>query len=272
MDDVQKTIKIHNFYKFRKIKIILWLIFMPIFVVSSIFAISGCANTQNPLDTFDGNYEGAYFITDDSYAEINAKTTQNMFRCVIVGNKMMLSGSENNVYYVYDIVHEGNGFFSGTSITGAISFWFEGSALCIDYDSKTLRYEKDKTYDRVEGETITLNSPQNINSSSGVEGLGPVTFQWDYQSDYGYFGAAVEIKTKSSQEFVPLKMIERVYMNMFTVQLDCSNFETGENYVRLYHIGGPDITNDNSIIVYENSDYAIFHVIVDESGKITVRQ
>lgn len=59
---------------------------------------------------------------------------------------------------------------------------------------------------------------------------------------------------------------------MFTVQLDGSYFETGENYVRFYHIGGPDITNDNFIKVYANSDYVTYRVIVDESGRITVRQ
>ena len=61
-------------------------------------------------------------------------------------------------------------------------------------------------------------------------------------------------------------------MNLFTVQLDSSNFETGENYVRLYHIGGPSITNDRFIVIKETSGYATYRVIVDENGNITVKQ
>lgn len=153
---------------------------------------------------------------------------------------------------------------------GTTSFWFEGNKLCIDYDGQTVEFKKDKAYMPVEGEAVTLNSPQNIEVNIGTGGY--VQFQWNYQSDFGNFGAAIEIKTASSQEFETVKMVERVYMNMFTVQIDCSNFETGENYVRLYHIGGPDITNNKSIKLYEDSDYAVYCVIVDDSERITVRQ
>lgn len=270
MNDTQEKKKLFNFYKLRKkMNIILRSSFMFLIVASSLFGIVGCSNTQS--ESFDGNSNGAYFITDDSYQKITATIPQSAFRCIIVGDKMMLSGVENNVYYVYDIVTESDTSFKGTSIMGDISCWFDGNTLCIDYGGQTIQFKEDKSYILVEDEAIILTSPQNIEVSSGADGLGFVMFQWNYQSDYGKFGATVEIKTANAQEFQPVKKVERVYMNMFTVQLDCSNFEIGENYVRLYHIGAPDITNDKSIKVYENSDYAIYCVIVDESGKVTVR-
>lgn len=271
MNCMQETRITLNIYKSR-VNILLRLFFMFLIAVSSMFGIAGCANTQDPAETFDGNLDGAYFITDDSYEKINASRPENMFRCVIANDKMMLSGRENNVCYIYDIAPESDGYFKGASITGTISFWFEGNKLCIDYDGQTIEFKKDKAYMLIEGEAVTLNSPKNIEVSIGIEGLGYVQFQWNYQSDFGNFGAAIEIKTASSQEFEAVKKVERVYMNMFTVQIDCSNFETGENYVRLYHIGGPDITNNKSIKLYENSDYAVYCVIVDDSGRITVRQ
>lgn len=61
---------------------------------------------------------------------------------------------------------------------------------------------------------VVLSAPKNIDVNSGGEGLEFVTFQWSYQSSYGWFGAAVEIKAAHSQEYEPVKKVERAYMNV----------------------------------------------------------
>lgn len=264
------TGEINQFYKLKaSINIIFSASLMFFFAVLPLLMIAGCANT--PSEIFDGDPDGAYFITDESYKNIDASRPQNVFRCVIAGDKMMLAGRENHVYDIYDITPAGDASFRGNSITGTVSFQFEGNTLCMDQGGQTIKFKKDKTYIRSESESIALAAPQNVKASCGGEGLNFVMFQWDYRSDYGNFGAAVEIKTANSREFTPIE-VERVYMNMFTVQLDSSNFETGENQIRIYHIGGPDITNDHSIKVHESSNYVTYCVTVDESGKVTVKQ
>lgn len=101
MSNIQGIEKMNKFYKSRaSMNSILRSIFMFLIAVLSMFGIAGCANTRNPADVFDGNPDGAYFITDESYKKINAVCPQSMFRCIIAGDKMMLSGRENNVYYI----------------------------------------------------------------------------------------------------------------------------------------------------------------------------
>ena len=136
---------------------------------------------------------------------------------------------------------------------------------------QAIEFEKDGSYRQAEKEVV-LRSPQNIRVSSGEEENGSVLFQWEYRADYGRVGAAIEIQKPGSREYVPIKKIERVYMNLFTVQLDGSYFDVGENHVRFCHVGGPSITNDRCILVNEDSDYVTYRVIVDENGNMTVKQ
>ena len=265
--------------------------------VSVLFAMAGCAPGKNeqPQEELCGDSIGAYFITDESYevyvrecaADVGADEQwvsevlqggdgrqwhylirpQDLFWCAIANNQITVCMMEDTVY---DISADGD-VFQGTSITETISFWFSGDILCIQDGEQMIEFEKDGSY-RQTGEEVVLRSPQNIHISDGAEESGSVIFQWEYLSDYGRVGAAIEIKHPDSQEYVPVKKVERAYMNLFTVQLDSSNFETGENYVRLYHIGGPSITNDRFIVIKETSGYATYRVIVDENGNITVKQ
>ena len=255
------------------------------------FSIVGCEK-----QALCGDSVGAYFITDESYedyvrncaVQIGADEQwvsdvlnggdggewhymirpKSWFWCVIADNQITVSNIEDTVY---DISNDGN-TYQGSSITKKISFWFDGDILYLNDNNETLEFKKDSSYQRAETEALALGAPQNITVNSGGEGLNFVTFLWNYQSDYGRVGAAIEIKTSGSQKYKTVEKIERVYMNMLGVELDESEFEVGENWVRIYHIGGPSITNDHSIIVNKNSDYTIFRVIVSENGRVKVEE
>ena len=272
-------------------------IFVVWFVwVFALFGMAGCSPSKDePPEEFCGDAVGAYFITDESYekyvrdcaASVGADEQwvcavlqggdggpwhdlirpQSWFWCAIAKNRMTVCMVEDTVY---DISADGE-VFQGSSITGTISFWFNGDILCIRDGEQTIEFEKDGSYRQAEKEVV-LRSPQNIRVSSGEEENGSVLFQWEYRADYGRVGAAIEIQKPGSREYVPIKKIERVYMNLFTVQLDGSYFDVGENHVRFCHVGGPSITNDRCILVNEDSDYVTYRVIVDENGNMTVKQ
>ena len=52
-------------------------------------------------------------------------------------------------------------------------------------------------------------------------------------------------------------------MNQFVVQFDQSQFTEGDNWVRLYCIGGPQHWNDKTIMMLENSEYTLFCVTIN---------
>ena len=238
-------------------------------VILTTFGIVGCSGAQDRDGEKEsgGDIIGAYFMTDESYKKLGLTSSANKFWCAIANDQITLSTGETTVY---SISSEGNAF-KGTSGIGTIAFRFSGNTLVVDKDSLTMEFEKDSSY-RLKEEPVILSAPQNVTVTCGGEGAGFVMFQWNYHSDYGIIGAAIEIKTPDSQEYVAFKKIERVYMNMFTVQLDSSDFETGENYVRFYHIGGPNITNDHSIIDRKNSDFAAYRVVVNDDGSVVVEK
>ena len=272
-------------------------IFVVWFVwVFALFGMAGCSPSKDESqEEFCGDAVGAYFITDESYekyvrdcaASVGADEQwvcavlqggdggpwhdlirpQSWFWCAIAQNRMTVCMMEDTVY---DISADGE-VFQGSSISGTISFWFNGDILCIRDGEQTIEFEKDGSYRQAEKEVV-LRSPQNIRVSSGEEENGSVLFQWEYRADYGRVGAAIEIQKPGSREYVPIKKIERVYMNLFTVQLDGSYFDVGENHVRFCHVGGPSITNDHYIVVNEDSDYVTYRVIVDENGNMKVKQ
>lgn len=283
----------------KKIKIALIALFLGIAMV---FGVAGC-KSGNPNHNLEDNaqssgstIDGAYFITDESYeifvrncaSQIGAGEQwitdvlkggdggewhymirpQSWFRCVIADNKITVSNIEDTVYC---ISNDGN-IYRGNSIAQTISFWFSDDILYLSDKNETLQFSKDNSYQKLTNEVIALGAPQNVTVNSGGEGSNYVTFSWNYQSGYGKFGAAVEIKTANSQEYKAVQKIERAYMNMFVVELDEYNFQTGVNFVRLYHIGGPSITNDHSIIVNKNSDYTTFRVVVKDNGSVKVEE
>ncbi len=265
------------------------------------FGVGGCSQDmqnqkQEPTENLDDGFDGAYFITDESYesyvrncaVQVGADEEwvsevlnggdggqwnymirpPRWFWCAIADNQITVSKIGDTVY---DISICENAY-RGNSVAKTVSFWFSGDILHLSDNDETLEYKKDGSYKRAVTGEVALGAPQNITVQSGGEGLNFVTFKWNYQSDYGRIGAAVEIKTAGLQEYKPLGKIERVYMNEFTVQLDESNFEAGENQVRIYHVGGPSVTNDHSVIVRKNSNYATYRVTVNGDGSVTVQK
>lgn len=168
---------------------------------------------------------------------------------------------------VYDISVGGNNFI-GTCITQTISFWFDGDILCLKEKTFMMEYKKDSTYQRTDTKQKVLDAPKSIRVSIS-EDYDYVTFDWDYQSGYGTVGAKADIKTANSNNYEPLK-IDHVYMNSLSIQIYTSELKTGKNWVRMYHVGGPTITNSNSIIVKKDSDCVTYCITVHRNGKISV--
>lgn len=263
-------------------------------------SIAGCGlgkqdRSRDPVKELCGDFVGAYFLTDASYEryvrncaeQVGADNKwvldvlnvgdgdewhymvrpQSWFWCVIANNQINVS---NIVETVYDI-SVGENEYIGSSITDTISFWFKGDILCLNYNGKTMEYKKDNSYQRVETGDKILSAPKDVTVFGGGDGLCFAEFHWNYQSDYGTVGAAVEVKKAGSDEYETLNKIERVYMNMLVMQLDETQFEVGENLVRIYHICGPSITNDKKIILEKNSAYATYRVIVNDNGSVVVK-
>lgn len=263
-----------------------------LFVILSAIGITGCKSEPKPVEELCGDSVGAYFITDESYESYVHRTAEAAgldeqwvldvlnggdggewhylirpkawYWCVIADNQIRVAkGSQT----IYDISVDENNFI-GTCITETISFWFDGDILCIKQETSTMEYKKDSTYQRTETKQKVLDAPKNIRVSIS-EDYGYVTFDWNYQSGYGTIGAKADIKTANSKNYEPLK-IDQVYMNSLVIQIYTSALKTGKNWVRMYHVGGPTITNSNLIIVEEDSDYVTYCITVHRSGKISV--
>lgn len=263
--------------------------------IAAMFGVSGCSEDYEPVEELCGDSVGAYFITDESYeryvrncaAEIGADEqwisdvlnggnggewhymirSKSWFWCAIADNQITVAEIYKTVYDISVVENE----YIGSSITKTISFCFVGDILCLNDNGEITEYKKDASYQRTQTRATTLSAPKNITADSGEKGYDFVGFHWDYQSGYGTVGAAVEIKKAGSDEYKTFEKIERVYMNMFVIQLEKSQFEVGENLVRIYHIGGPSITNDKFIIVNKNSAYVTYRVIVNNDGSVKVK-
>lgn len=61
-------------------------------------------------------------------------------------------------------------------------------------------------------------------------------------------------------------------MNVHVIQINKSYLLEGENFVRLYHIGGPDITNKKEVYLTKDSIPSYFKITVDSEGNIEIEQ
>lgn len=264
----------------------------------SMFSIVSLASCQSgdygagasAFSSLEENIDGAYFITDEGYETYVRKCAKDVganeawvkdvlnggnggewsycirpkswFRCAIVGNKITVSIIENTVY---DLTVKENEF-KGSSITKDITFTCNGKYLLLNDEGLILEFKKDFYYDYKADRGTTLIAPKDVR----IDVDNTISFQWNYRSDYGNVGAAIEVKTASSQEYTTLKKVEHVYMNMLTVEFNRSDFEVGENFVRFYHVGGPTINNDNTVTMVNSSDYTSYRVSVGKDGDIKV--
>ena len=242
------------------------------------------------------DFFGSYFITDESYeayvrrsaASVGADDKwvsdalkdgqggmweiggyyytlaypKDTLNCVFANNQIAVDLEQTTVY---NISKRGN-IYQGAFGTSTIAFWFNGDRLyLIDEYNKMWVFEKDNSYSF--GESVKLESPQDIRVSINSK---YIDFKWNYKSTYGTIGATADIKTANSQEYKTINHIDRVWMNSLVSQLERSQFEVGENFVRLYHLGGPQIKNKKTIVVEENSDYVTFRVTIGEDGSVRV--
>lgn len=79
------------------------------------------------------------------------------------------------------------------------------------------------------------------------------------------------VKKAGSEEYETVK-IDVVYMNVHVIQINKSYLLEGENFVRLYHIGGPDITNKKEVYLTKDSIPSYFKITVDSEGNIEIEQ
>lgn len=186
------------------------------------------------------------------------------FRAVIVNNQITVTRQ-------YDVPYQlslKNNIYVGSTANKELQLWILKDDLYIYEGNEPLHLIRDMSYQTENIISKKLDAPKNVRYSGGGEGYNYFTVQWDYRADYGTLGGGVEVKTSQSQEF-RLIDIEQPYMNTFVIQLNSTNFTLGENFVQIYHLGGPVIQNDKKIVLFEKSDFITFMVrISDESVEI----
>lgn len=245
-------------------------------------------------EKYDFGCDGAYFVTDESYESYvrefaalhgegeewieellnggtGGKWSQSIHRksslwCVIRGNQICVSSGNNTVYRFYP-VQDG---FKGETLHKSILFQTEGDLLTLTEDGKTLQYQKDPSY-RETGETVILDPPEEIDISCGGEGLNFLILRWNFQYGYGMNGAGADIRTADSKTYETVRL-EEVWEYAYVMQFQPSDFRPGENWVRLYSIGGPMITNQKTLYLEKTSPYVLFRVMVEQDGSIRVEQ
>lgn len=190
---------------------------------------------------------------------------KNYYDRVILNNKITVSGGRD---YVYQISREDN-VYRGENATGSVTFWFQDGDLYFEEGKETLQFYKDDAYQLTEN-IRTLSAPNDIRIDSGGEGLNFLFFQWLYESGYGTHGVGIDVKKANEDTYHTIK-IEQVWMNQFVVQFDQSQFTEGDNWVRLYCIGGPQHWNDKTIMMLENSEYTLFCVTIN-GDKAKIRE
>ena len=249
---------------------------------------------------YNTGHDGAYFITNESYEayvrERAAETgkdekwvqevllnggdggngrdhyyvvhPKSSFYCVIADNQIRVSQFGITVY---SISQDGN-TYQGSWGTSRITFGFNDDILYVQNKVETFLYRKDNAYQRTDTEATAPVAPQEITVYSGEKGHLYVEFWWNYQSYYSSEIAAAEIKQAGSTTYNTGPYLEIVWIGKFIFEFNESQFKTGVNWVRLYHVGGPSITSTKSIIVKKNSDYVLFRVTVAKNGSVKVEK
>lgn len=235
-------------------------------------------NAKQALDNIeplqsDELQEGAYFITEIGY-EWYTKTyfhPNNIIEkmrslwVLIKNGQMTVSVRDRTAYEL----NENNGIYRGVSPVSFVDIWLSNDILYIRNGKNTLQYSIDSTYDvSTIAQTKQLATPSDITIT---DKQNYVSLMWAFSPNYGYFGAAVEIKNADNDDFTPIK-IERPYMNTMVAQLFLNNYlRQGENLIRIYNIGGYWINTSKTVSLSEKSDYVTFKVTVTDNTIITVQ-
>lgn len=190
--------------------------------------------------------------------------SRNYYSAVIIGNRMTISQER---YFPYLLSKDNNGAYIGKMAQREIVLYAVGDELYVKESfGNTMHFRKDSSYSVSEDSAMKreLETPQDV---SFVAGKKTLTFTWGYHSEYGPLGAVGEIKRADEEKYVVRKH-EVVYMNQFVFQLEVSELHTGDNYLRIYHSGGPLINRYKESILYIDSDYVTFLIRVGDEIKI----
>ena len=64
--------------------------------------------------------------------------------------------------------------------------------------------------------------------------------------------------------------MDHYYDGMHVIQPYVSDFDVGDNYLRIYNLGGPDITNTYDIVMYQDSKSVDYKVVKAQDNTINV--
>lgn len=184
------------------------------------------------------------------------------FWVAIIETQMTLSTHDGIVYQV----SRENGSYIGCSLVDEVDLWASNRDIYVHQGTTTFHFQRDDSY-RLSDTAVKLAKPKDVYVESRKNETNFLFLQWNYCAEYGTMGVGVEIKKAGVTEFQSVR-VEQPYMNMFTVQLDATLFAEGDNFVKLYHIGGPTIHNDKTLVLYENSDFMMISVHVADNGVI----
>ena len=199
-----------------------------------------------------------YFMDEDYSAEkeqvmsfIRANVKDDKITIYWYGNRMSCNFLPNGALYEINYLQQ------------TMPLWKIGDRLYLQRHGCTYVYELDRTYTVTE-RTKTLKTPEDISVLLG-KSKDVFWLDWGYQSDYGSVGGAVEIKKAGSDEFV-LRSVEWVFVGIISATFELSDFEQGENYVRVYSRGYITFTRlEKEMIEYLDSDYVMYKVTLDNS-------
>ena len=244
-------------------------------------------------DEYDGRIEGTYFITNKGYetyiksiAQSNGENDQwvsNVLKkglteeqeeyickkekiwSVIEAEQITIS---EKVRTVYDFSFAENKFI-GITKDGNISFWNEENILHIENEYGILEFRKNYSYKRDSTRDIILEKPTNVEVSNTN---GQICFTYANTGGYGAFGSTIDIKYATANDYTKTNIIERPWMNSYVFEFEQKSFPDGDNYFRIYHLGGPSITNDGAVIVMKNSEFITICLRISDGEIIETAQ
>ena len=241
------------------------------------FAFAGCGDKPAGVNS---SLNGVYYLTDESYEKIIrdeakryglgedwvrgvldggdggdysiAVCPKEQYYCVVVDNGL---NCVQGVGTLYSLEADGDEYKCSPKVeSGArANCRFQNGLLSLTIGEEVLSFERNDAYElREQPQKLASLAPSAREEVSNDGRI--VTFFWNYKSEYGNSGMAIEIKKATDSEYKTVK-VEYWYYNMYVAEFRADDFEYGKNYIRLYNLGTPAITRDNEIVVYQNSDY-----------------
>lgn len=189
---------------------------------------------------------------------------KSFFSAVVVDNQITISNQRS---IPYAISEKGNNVYNGIIGQDSIEFFFLNDQLYVrSFNGFTWHFIRDSSYNLDEDNLVKIKcaAPKDIKVTVTED---VISFYWDYLSEYGRFGAVMEVEQANGT--VDAHHLD-VYMNNFATNVQLSELSEGENIVRIYHCGGPSTRSDEKMALFEQSDYVTFVITVGD--EVTVKQ